>query len=221
MKSFTTDLEKIPWVDHGFFTRLGGEPDNVLTLKQTHSATAVVASKPWADDKKPEGDAIVTNIEGLVIGVVTADCTPVLLASKKARVVAAVHAGWKGALGGVLESAIAEMVKLGAVPADIMASVGPCIRQASYEVTLDFKAPFLAQDSANDAFFVAGRDDAHLMFDLAGYVRHRLTTAGIKKIFDTAQDTLSNEGLFYSYRRATLKGQKNDGRQLSIIAINP
>lgn len=218
MRSFTTDLEKTPWVEHGFFTRLGGEPDNVLTLRQIHSATCVVAEKPWAADKRPEGDAIVTNVPGLCIGVITADCTPVLFACRQTRIVGAAHAGWRGAIGGVLENTITQMKKLGA--GDIHAAIGPCIRQKSYEVSADFKTPFIAQDTQNEKFFVAGKDDAHLMFDLAGYVAQRLKLAGLKKIYDTGIDTLESEGLFYSYRRSTLRGEKNDGRQLSIIAIN-
>ncbi len=224
-KSLITDLDKIPWLRHGFFLKTADAGDVVAAFgakelalaKQVHSARAVYAAQKFA--APPEADAVVTDRPGVAVGVVTADCVPILLADKKARVVAAAHAGWHGALDGVLAATVAEMAARGAVPANIHAAIGPCIRQASYEVTEGFEKPFVDQDAENARFFTPGKP-GHLMFDLPGYVAACLRKLGIKKIFDTRQDTLPAEPLFASYRRATLRGVKEDVRQISAIMID-
>ncbi len=226
MKFLITDLDHIPSIAHGFFTR---DADRkavaqalevaVVGLKQIHSAKVVTFTDPWDKDHPPEGDAIVTTQKNVGIFVITADCAPVLFADRSGKVVGAAHAGWKGALNGVLEATIAEMEKLGAKAADIEAAIGPCIGFQSYEVSEGFEKPFLEQDAANSVFFQKAERAGHLMFNLPGYVAHRLKNAGLAAVYDTQQDTLANEGSFCSYRRATLRGEKNDGRQLSAISI--
>ncbi len=213
------DLDDISWAFHGFFTRHGGEPQDIITLRQTHSDKAIVVRTPWAKDGQPEGDALVTNIPGLHLAVKTADCVPVLFACKTEKIVAAAHAGWKGAIGGILESTVSEMKNLGAEERDIVAIIGPCIGPQSYEVSDDFKKPFLEQDKLNEKFFRAASRPGHLLFDLPGYVAERLKKLGIETVYDMARDTLSDEDTFFSYRRATLRGEKDYGRQMSVIAI--
>lgn len=226
MKFLITDLEDIPWVRHGFFTR-DADPShvaqtldvNVVSAKQVHGIKTLTVEAPWDAKKPPEADALVTSQKHLGVAIVTADCAPVLFASRKDKVVGAAHAGWKGALNGVLESTIAAMTDQGVNPADIYAAVGPCIGPLSYEVSADFKNPFLAQDADNAKFFTEAEKKGHLMFDLPAYVIHRLKVAGLGAVYNTRQDTLTNEGAFCSYRRATLRGEKDYGRQLSVIAI--
>lgn len=217
--SITSDVGKIPQVSHGFYTRAGGAPENVLTLKQIHSAKVVTATQPWTAENRPEGDAIVTDVPGLAIGIITADCVPVLFASQDGKVIGAAHAGWRGAVGGVLENTIAAMQALGANPENIAVAIGPCIRVGSYEVSEDFKMPFLKQAPENARFFRNVGKSGHCQFNLAGYVTDRLQKAGIQKIYDTGLDTLTLEGAFYSYRRACLRGETDKGRQFSVISI--
>jgi hypothetical protein len=228
MNFITTSLKEIPWVRHGFSTKQGRSqapeflqlsPERIVTAKQTHSIKAIVVTAPWGQESRPEADALVTATTGLGIGVFTADCVPVLLASRKDKIIGAVHAGWKGAIGGMVESAVAEMQKLGANPADIIAVIGPCIRQVSYEVSDDFKIPFLAQDTANGNFFIPAEKQGHLLFDLPGYVTERLKNMGIGTIEDTQRDTLAEEEFFFSYRRSCQRAEPNDGRQLSVISL--
>lgn len=196
------------------------EAQNILTLKQVHSAHVVTADAAFATrDKTPEADALVTTHAGLGLAVLTADCAPVLLASKKDKIIGAAHAGWKGALHGVLDATVAEMTVQGAKPSDIAAAIGPCIGPQSYEVSDDFKTPFLSQDEKNAAFFAPSPKPGHLIFDLPGYVAARLRALGIEDIHDTRQDTLSNENVFFSYRRSCLRKEADYGRQISVIAI--
>lgn len=190
----------------------------ILTLNQVHSATAIFVDRPWAGDR-PAGDALVTATPRLGVAVLTADCGPVLLASRKDKIVAAAHAGWKGAVGGVLEATIEEMKKRGANPQDIVAAIGPCIGPASYEVGGDFDKPFLEQDKGNARFFRKAERPGHLMFDMPAYITSRLKAAGIAEIHDTKQDTLADEARYFSFRRATLRGEPDYGRQISVIAI--
>lgn len=198
---------------------LGVAPENLLTLKQVHSARVVTIAEPWTHDTAPQADALVTDRKGIALGVLTADCAPVLLAACGKKIIGAAHAGWKGAIGGVIEATIEAMEKLGAARGDIVAAIGPCIGPVSYEVSMDFKKPFIEQDAANEQFFKPAAKEGHLIFDLPSYAKHRIRLAGIETVFDTQQDTLPNETAFYSYRRSCLRGEKDYGRQISAIVI--
>lgn len=193
--------------------------EKIMTLRQVHSADVVTAEKFMARGDLPPADAFVTAATGIGIGVLTADCAPVLFASRKHKIVGAAHAGWKGAVGGVLEATVARMKSLGAQAADISAAIGPCIGPRSYEVGEDFPAPFLAQDRENERFFRPAARKGHALFDLPAYVAHRLRLAGVEDIFDTAADTLADEELWFSYRRSCLRKEPDYGRQVSVIAI--
>lgn len=197
---------------------LGGGPDDLAACYQVHSAITRVAEGPWAGER-PEGDAVATATAGVIAGVLTADCAPVLLADAEARVVGAVHAGWKGALGGVVHSAVAAMQALGAKPDRIVAVVGPCIAQASYEVGADFEARFAHHDPGAGRFFVPGETADRRMFDLAGFVLWRLEQAGVGEAAWTGHDTCADETLFYSNRRAFQRGEPDFGRLMSAITL--
>lgn len=187
----------------------------LVTPYQVHSPDAVVVIEPWAWDKRPRADAVVTDRPGIVLGIVTADCAPVLLADADAGVVGAAHAGWRGAHGGVLENTLAAMESLGAQRARIAAAIGPTIAQRSYEVDHGFRVQF---DDADAHFFGPGRD-GHWQFDLPAYVTWRLRQAGVEQIDDLARDTYSESERFYSFRRATHRGEPAYGRQLSLVAL--
>ncbi|MGN6269605.1 MAG: peptidoglycan editing factor PgeF [Sphingomonas sp.] len=190
----------------------------LATLYQVHSADALVVRKAVGGSLRPPGDALVTDRPGLALGILTADCAPVLLADARAGVVAAAHAGWKGALAGVTDSTIAAMESLGARRERIHAAIGPCIARASYEVDLAFVRRFEAADPANERFFTAGRAD-HAQFDLEAYAAHRLAAAGVARVEALGLDTYADEPRFYSYRRATHRGEPNYGRQIAIIGL--
>src|SRR5262249_36072076 len=162
--------------------QLGVTPENFLSVHQTHSPDALVATGPWPGPARPKADAMVTKNEGVALGITTADCAPILFADARARVIGAAHAGWKGALTGVLESTIDAMEKLGAERSGIIAAIGPLIRQPSYEVGSEFIDRFIDADAENAVFFLPGERDGHAMFDLAGYVRRRLENAGVLMI---------------------------------------
>ena len=189
----------------------------LVTVYQVHSPQVVVATSAWPDQARPHADALVTDRPGLVLGILTADCAPVLFADTAAGVIGAAHAGWKGAIGGVTDSTVIAMESLGARRERIGAVVGPCT-QASYEVDDGFRARFVAADATNDRFFVAGRP-GHARFDLSGYVAHRLTAFGVGHVEALALDTLELEDRFYSFRRATLAREPDYGRQISLIAL--
>jgi YfiH family protein len=190
----------------------------LATVHQIHSADVVVAEKPWAQDERPHADAMVTNRPGLLLGILTADCAPVLLADVEAGVVAAAHAGWRGAIAGVTDATIVAMEKLGARRERISAAVGPCIGQASYEVDETLRERFLKIDPASEQFFSAGpADKPH--FDLKAFVVARLAAAGIASVEALGLDTYADAVRFYSYRRATHLGEADYGRQLSCIAV--
>ena len=184
---------------------------------QVHSATAVVA-EPWPMDDRPKADALVTDQPGLLLGIVTADCAPVLFADRQARVIGAAHAGWRGAIDGVTDATITLMETLGARRDRIVAAVGPCIAQESYEVDPGFRDRFLAADPANNRFF---RDAPTPHFDLPAYVLARLAAAGIASVEGVALDTYADPERFYSYRRATHRGEADYGRQVSLIGLSP
>lgn len=188
----------------------------LVTLHQVHSPDVVVAEGAWPIDARPHADAVVTDRPGLLLGVVTADCAPVLLADVEARVIGAAHAGWRGAIAGVTDAVVGAMEKLGARRERVAAAVGPCIAQSSYEVDETFRDRFLADDAANARFF-AGPGRPH--FDLSAYVAHRLQSAGVGHVDTLDLDTYPDPDRFFSFRRSTHLGETNYGRQLSAIAL--
>jgi hypothetical protein len=197
--------------------RMGVAPENFVSVHQVHSPDAVVATGPWPGDR-PRADAIVTRTEGIAIGVTAADCGPILFADPAARVIGAAHAGWKGALTGVLESTIEAMEKLGADRTRLVAAIGPLIRQHSYEVGSEFVERFLDADAESGVFFIPSNRSGHSMFDLAGFIRMRLENAGVLLIDDTDVDTYSDER-FYSYRRSVHRNEPDYGRHVHAIAL--
>jgi len=190
----------------------------LVSVYQVHSAVAVPATVPWPDDGRPHADALVTDRPGLVLGIVTADCTPVLFADREAGVVGAAHAGWKGAMAGVVEATVVQMEKLGARRDAITAAIGPVIARRSYEVDEGFFHGFMAADPANERFFSGGRE-GHFQFDLEGYVLGRLAAAGVNRVEALGLDTYSDPDRFFSYRRSMHRGEPTYGRQMSLIAL--
>ncbi len=188
----------------------------LLTLYQIHSAEAVAVTAPWNIGEGPQADAMATNLPGLALGILTADCAPVLFADAKAGVIGAAHAGWKGALGGVTDAAIAAMEALGARRERIAAAVGPCISQAKYEVGPEFRERFAPDDGR---FFVASDRANHLRFDLQAYVAMRLAAADITHVERFSACTYAREEDYFSFRRATHRGEKDYGRQVSAIVL--
>ena len=198
---------------------LGAEPGRLLTCYQIHSALAVVADGPWAE--RPEADAVASRTPGLMLGALAADCAPVLLADPEARVVAAVHAGWKGALGGVVQAAVDAMTGLGAEPRRIVAAVGPCIAPASYEVGLEFLEAFKRAEPGAERFFSPGAVPEKRQFDLPGFVLSRLEAAGVGQVEWAGRDTYAEPELFFSNRRALHRAEADYGRLLSGIMLEP
>ncbi|MGE0828321.1 MAG: peptidoglycan editing factor PgeF [Hyphomonadaceae bacterium] len=192
-------------------------PERLLSLHQVHSAVAITVDAPWSGPR-PEADALVTKTPGLALTALSADCAPILLADSEAGVIAAAHAGWKGALAGVTDAAIEAMVAAGARPAHIIAAIGPCIRQPSYEVGLEFEEKFLAADAANAAFFRPG-PSGKPHFDLPAYVAARLTRFGVERIDSLAIDTYSDETALFSHRRSVHAGAPDYGRNCAAIAL--
>jgi len=199
---------------------LGGDADALVTAYQVHSARAVMIDRAF-EGEPPQADAVVTRTPGLICGALAADCAPVLIADPEARVVAAAHAGWRGALGGVVEAAIEAMVQLGAAPERMSAAIGPCIGPASYEVGLEFLETFVAADAPNERFFTACARVDKRLFDLPAYVLSRLAAAGVTRAEWIGRDTLAEEDLFFSNRRAVHRGEADYGRLLSAIALAP
>jgi YfiH family protein len=198
---------------------LGVAPDRFLTCYQIHSPEVVVAETPWPSSERPRADAIVTRTPHLAIGISTADCGPVLLADPEARVIGAAHAGWRGALTGVIEQTVAAMEKLGARRGRIVAAAGPMIRQPNYEVGQDLIDRFVAVDPNTIRFFKPAQRPGHSMFDLAGYVVSRLRRAEIAEIEDLGLCTYADPAQFYSYRRATHRAEADYGRHINAIAL--
>lgn len=190
----------------------------ITAVYQVHSATCVTVTEPWGDDARPEADALVTSRPGTLLGILTADCAPVLLADPGARVIGAAHAGWKGAIAGVTDNTIAAMEALGARREAIVAAVGPCIAQASYEVDEAFARRFIDEAAHNARFFASGRS-GHWQFDLEGYVAAGLEAAQIGKVQRMGLDTYAAPERFYSFRRATHRGEATYGRQISLIGL--
>jgi hypothetical protein len=198
--------------------RMGVPPAHLLGVHQIHSPDTVVATSPWEGTSRPRADAIVTRAEGLAISVTTADCGPVLLVDPNARVIGAAHAGWKGALTGILESTVDAMEELGAARNNVVAAIGPLIRQQSYEVGDEFVERFIEAAADNAMFFLPAAREGHSMFDLAGFVRMRLENAGVLMIDDLCVDTYSDER-FYSYRRSVHRREPDYGRHVHAIIL--
>jgi polyphenol oxidase len=198
---------------------LGVEPHRLLTAHQIHSPQVVVAETPWTTETRPRADAVVTRMRGLAIGVTTADCGPVLLADPRARVTGAAHAGWRGALSGVIEATVEAMVKLGAERRQIRAAIGPMIRQPNYEVGPDLIARFRAEDPVSNRFFAVAARDGHALFDLGGYIGARLERAGVVHSEDLGLCTYADPARFFSYRRSTHRAEADYGRHVSAIAL--
>lgn len=190
----------------------------LVGVYQIHSATCVTVIEPWRDDARPQADALVTDQAGVLLAIVTADCAPVLFADHEAGVIGAAHAGWKGALSGVCEATVAAMEALGALRGRIAAAVGPCIAQASYEVDEGFRDRFTTSSPNADRFFAAGAP-GHWQFDLEGYVAARLERAGLGRVERLGEDTYAQDARFFSYRRATHRGEPAYGRQMSLIGL--
>lgn len=190
----------------------------LVTVHQVHSPDVVTLTAPFPDDARPPADAMVTARPGLLLGILTADCVPVLFADAQAGVVGAVHAGWKGAIGGVTDRTIDAMVAIGADPARIACAIGPCIGRSSYEVGADFAARFEGENPDNARFFTPARPGHHL-FDIAAYVAARLAAQGVARVEMLDQDTYSQPDRFFSYRRACHRQEPGYGRQISMIAV--
>jgi YfiH family protein len=190
-------------------------PENLLGLKQVHGTTVITATAPWPPGAGPAADALVTSEKNLALGIITADCAPVLFADAAARIIGAAHAGWRGALAGILDATAAAMRALGAT--HIEAVIGPCIHQPSYEVSADLRDPILAHDLAAETFFAPGRPD-RWHFDLPGYCQSRLAAIGVSATI-LPHDTCAGEKDFFSHRRRTLRGEPAIGHQISVIKL--
>ena len=199
---------------------LGARAPDVLTLHQVHSASALTVTTDIPRSDLPKADGLVTSTPGLAIGTLAADCAPILFADPVARVIGAAHAGWKGAVGGIIEATVAAMEAIGADRTCIRAAVGPCIGQASYEVGPEFEAGLIARHSTNAVYFARHGQTGRAHFDLPGYVAARLAACGIAQIERQTLCTYQNESLFYSYRRATHAKAADYGRQISAILLN-
>jgi purine-nucleoside/S-methyl-5'-thioadenosine phosphorylase / adenosine deaminase len=198
---------------------VGVAPTHLVSCYQIHSPNVIVAEEPWTRENAPRADALVTRVKGLAIGVSTADCGPVLFADGAAGIVGAAHAGWKGALTGVLEATIASMEKLGAARGRIAAAIGPLIRQPNYEVGAEFVTRFRDADAAYGRFFQPATREGHAMFDLPGFIRSRLERAEIKSVDDLGLCTYAEPARFFSYRRTTHRGEPDYGRHVNAIAL--
>lgn len=187
---------------------------------QVHGNRCVIVDDKSDLTARPEADALATRTPGIILGILTADCVPVLFADREAGVIGAAHAGWKGALAGVTDATLTAMESLGADRANIAAAIGPCIGRASYEVDDGFVQRFTADDPANERFFAAAKP-GHAMFDIAAYVAARLASAGVTRIAIGGQDTYAEAEDYFSYRRACHKGENSYGRQMSVIGLKP
>ena len=200
----------------------GVSADKLLSLYQVHGSEAITVETPWSEEQRPHADAIVCDKSGIALGILTADCTPVLFAGLKednSPVIGAAHAGWQGALNGVMENTLEAMKFLGAQEQSLRACIGPCIAQASYEVSNDFILPFIEEEKDAEQFFIVGQKKGHAHFDLSGYCSWRLMRYGLNNVSLLNLDTYDQEDNFYSYRRATHRNEKDYGRQISVISI--
>jgi purine-nucleoside/S-methyl-5'-thioadenosine phosphorylase / adenosine deaminase len=194
-------------------------PERLTIPYQVHSPDVVAVGEPFPPEARPRCDGLVTATPGLGLGVTGADCGMVLFADADARVIGAAHAGWKGALTGVIEATVAAMVKLGAAPERLRAALGPCIAQVSYEVGPEFVAAFAASDGASARFFAPSRNADRAMFDLHAYIAERARRAGVGRFEDLGLDTYADEARFFSYRRATHRKEADYGRLVAAIAL--
>jgi polyphenol oxidase len=195
--------------------------DRLVTCYQIHSTEAIAVEAPWRREAAPRADGMVTTTAGIALGVLAADCAPVLLADATARVIGACHAGWRGALTGIVDTTVEQMTRQGARLERIVAVVGPSIGRLSYEVGPEFPAPFLAGEPADADLFATAPRPGHFMFDLAGYILRRLQRLGVGAAGATGGDTAAEERQFFSYRRACLRGERDYGRLISAIALMP
>src|SRR5712691_6854223 len=193
--------------------------ERLVTCHQVHGTATITVERPWRRAHNPSADAMVTAMPGIALGVLAADCAPVLFADPDARIIGAAHGGWRGALAGVMEAAVAAMAALGARPERIRAGIGPCIGQPSYEVGPEFAATFAAADPGSGGFFEPAPREGHFRFDLGGYIADRLARLGLARIDRAPHDTAAEEALFFSYRRACLRGESDYGRGLAAIAL--
>jgi hypothetical protein len=197
----------------------GLDPDSLATAYQVHSAKVAVVGADWDETQRPQVDGLVTRTVGKSLGILTADCVPVLFADPEAGVIGAAHAGWKGAVGGVLQETVATMERLGATRSRIQAGVGPAIAQKSYEVGPEFPNAFIDRDRANARFFATATRCRHFMFDLVGFVERELTMLGVGGVAVAGNDTCAEADTFFSYRRTTLAKEPDYGRQISVIGL--
>lgn len=242
---FSDNLNALPAIRHGFFTRAWGNagfsgqenaadalkareqmaaqlevaPPNLLTCYQIHSPDAVTVTESWPPESRPKADALVTDKPGFALGILTADCVPLLFADSRAGVIAAAHAGWRGALGGIIDNTLNAMEKLGARRKSTIVALGPCIWQNSYEVGPEFPAPFLAENPGNAKFFRPAFKSDRYQFDLPAYVMAKLRTLGVASIDSSPADTCADPDTFYSHRYSTLRAEKRGGNLMSAIAL--
>ena len=198
---------------------IGVAQESLVGCTQVHGTSVVAVEAPWAPGSGPKADAMVTRRPGLALGIITADCAPVLFADPEAGIVGAAHAGWRGAVAGVIEATLFEMVRLGARTDRIVAAVGPCIAQRSYEVAADLRDAVVTHSPHDARFFADGSREARWQFDLPGYCAARLRAAGVAEVVVTGVDTLAEEDRFFSHRRRTLAGGGPIGHQISVVAI--
>ena len=199
--------------------QFGLGPERLVTCHQVHGTTAITVERPWARPANPHADGMVTAVPGIALGVLAADCAPVLFADPTARIIGAAHGGWRGTLAGVIEATVAAMTALGAETGAIRAGIGPCIGQNSYEVGTEFHTAFAVSDGDSLRFFLPAARSGHFLFDLGGYIAHRLARLGLAAIERAPHDTAAEEALFFSYRRACLRGDPDYGRGLAAIAL--
>jgi YfiH family protein len=199
--------------------RLGLAADRLVTLYQIHSAEVVTVERPWPRKAAPRADGMVTREPDIALGILTADCVPILFCDAAAKVIGAAHGGWRGALAGIVEATLERMEVLGAERSRIRAGIGPCIAQKSYEVGPEFPQQFIAENSEGASYFAPAARPGHFMFDLPGYIEHRLARAGLATVERCGHDTVAEDGRFFSYRRACLRGEEVYGRGLSAIVL--
>lgn len=200
-------------------SELGLAPERLVTCHQVHGTDIVTVERPWRREDNPHADGTVTKVPGIALGVLAADCAPVLFADAEAGVIGAAHGGWRGTLAGVMEEAVKAMTAIGARPERIRAGIGPCIAQTSYEVGPEFPGNFVSIDPASAGFFVPASRPGHFLFDLPGYIALRLERLGLGAVERAPHDTAAEEELFFSYRRACLRGERDYGRGLAAIAL--
>src|SRR5499427_318252 len=199
--------------------RLGLPADRLATCYQIHSASVVIVESPWPREAAPRADGMVTRVPDIALGILTADCAPILIHDPFVSVIGAAHGGWRGALAGIVENTVERMEALGSVRSRIRAGIGPCIAQSSYEVGPEFPQQFLAEEAASACYFAPAAQPGHFMFDLPGYIEHRLARAGIAIVERSGHDTVAEDDRFFSYRRACLRGEPAYGRGLSAIVL--